>query len=505
MGSERAARLRRGLEVDFFRAVVAANLVGALVVGGFLILVLPAPADIHAGKPLLINLFGIALLAAAIPIGMHRGRAAAAPLFDWLSADRPPTASEQARALEYPWLGFRILGPLWLVGAVIFGIINVLSTASIEFGVVIALTILLGGATTCTLIVLWAERALRDLLAASLESTVPAEPVGPGIRTRVVLAWALGSGVPLFGVILVSAGAMLGTAIPENRMARTSVLLAILGLAVGLLAVWLAGRSIAEPVEAVRAALNEVERGNLDAEVAVSQGSEVGLLGAGFNRMAAGLRERERIRAALGTYLDPEVADHVLSKGTNLAGEEVDVTMMFVDIRDFTGFAERATAAEVVATINRLFECIVPVIHGSGGHVDKFIGDGLLAVFGAPRRIDNPADHALAAALEIEHVVAEEFGGRLSVGIGLNSGDVVAGNVGGGGRLEFSVIGDAVNVAARVEAATRATGDTILISEHTKNRLSARDHPTLEERPAVPLKGKTEPVALYAPVAATPS
>jgi adenylate cyclase len=225
----------------------------------------------------------------------------------------------------------------------------------------------------------------------------------------------------------------------------------------------------------------------------------VGLLAAGFNQMVAGLRERDRIREAFGTYVDREVAEHILREGTSLAGEEVEVTMMFIDIRDFTGFAERSSAAEVVATVNRMFERAVPVIHAHGGHVDKFVGDGLLAVFGAPRRQSDHADQALAAALEIEAGIREEFAGELSIGIGLNSGLVVAGNVGGAGRLEFSVIGDAVNVAARVEAATRQTGDTVLVSEYTRQLLS--DSTSLDERPSVPLKGRTRPIVLYAPAA----
>src|SRR5204862_5544328 len=108
--------------------------------------------------------------------------------------------------------------------------------------------------------------------------------------------------------------------------------------------------------------------------------------------------------------------------------------MMFIDIRDFTGFAERSTAPEVVATVNRLWELVVPMIHAHSGHVDKFIGDGLLAVFGAPRRLENHADEALAAALEIARAVAQRFAGELDIGVGLNSGGGVAGNVGGAGR-----------------------------------------------------------------------
>lgn len=179
---------------------------------------------------------------------------------------------------------------------------------------------------------------------------------------------------------------LLGTELSAERLAVTAIFLGAIGLGVGLLAVWIAGRSIADPVEAVRAALSEVERGNLDAEVRISQGSEVGLLGAGFNRMVEGLRERERIREAFGTYVDRDVAEHILREGTSLAGEEVEVTMLFLDIRGFTTFAERLSAPQVVTTLNRLFERIVPIIHAHGGHVDKYVGDGLLAVFGAPRR-----------------------------------------------------------------------------------------------------------------------
>jgi adenylate cyclase len=123
----------------------------------------------------------------------------------------------------------------------------------------------------------------------------------------------------------------------------------------------------------------------------------------------------------------------------------------------------------------------------------------LLAVFGAPRRQEDHADQALSASLEIAAVVDDDFEDQLSIGIGINSGLVVVGNIGGAGRLEFSVIGDAVNVAARVEEATRDTGDTILVSKHTKELLSETAGASLEKRPAMPLKGRIEPVSLFAP------
>jgi adenylate cyclase len=258
----------------------------------------------------------------------------------------------------------------------------------------------------------------------------------------------------------------------------------------------LAARTTADPIGSVRRALAKVQTGDFDVRVPVYDASQIGQLQLGFNQMAAGLAERERIRQAFGTYVDPDVAEHVLAEGTDLAGEEVEVTILFVDVRDYTSFAERTPAPEVVAALNHLFELIVPIIHERGGRVDKFVGDGLMAVFGAPRRQPDHADQALAAALEIARAVGDS---ELKIGIGLNSGPVVAGNIGGAGRLEFGVIGDAVNVAARIEAATRQTGDTVLLSERTRELLT-EEHPGFEEREGVQLKGRTSTLRVYAPI-----
>ena len=207
----------------------------------------------------------------------------------------------------------------------------------------------------------------------------------------------------------------------------------------------------------------------------------------------------QSMEQALGTYLDRDVAQHILREGPALKAREVDVTMMFVDIRGFTGFAERFAPREVVQTLNCLFELAVPIITRHGGHVDKFVGDGLLAVFGAPESLTDHADCAVEAALEITCAAEKRFQGDLEIGIGIDSGTVVAGNVGGGGRLDFTVIGDAVNTAARIESATRATGDPILFSQQTRRRLWRTELLT-REREAVPIKGKREPLRLFVPM-----
>ncbi|CAN5490338.1 hypothetical protein BH20ACT15_BH20ACT15_16130 [soil metagenome] len=264
----------------------------------------------------------------------------------------------------------------------------------------------------------------------------------------------------------------------------------------GLFALILASRAAADPITSVRRAINEVEGGDFDVEVPVYDASELGLLQAGFNRMVEGLRERERIREAFGTYVDRDVAEHILEEGT-MEGEEVEVTLMFLDVRDFTGFAENNPARDVVTALNRMFEIAVPVVHEHGGHVDKFVGDGLLAVFGAPRPAGDHAERAVRAAIEIASRIGNELDDELQVGIGINSGTVIAGSIGGGGRLEFSVIGDAVNVAARIEAATRDTGDAILLSEDTRALLDGTYE--LAQREGIELKGKRGKATLYAP------
>lgn len=339
------------------------------------------------------------------------------------------------------------------------------------------------------------EQLVRPLLA-DIGSGLPD---GGGIeRTRMSLARRFLVAVP---AIAVFAGTIVAGVVGDHELPTLALGVAVSLVAVALIGSWLIvllADSVAGPIGDLRVAADRVGAGDLEVRVPVVSVDETAALARSFNSMVAGLRERERIRAAFGTYVDRDVAEHILKEGTSLAGEEVEVTMMFLDVRDFTGFAERSSAPAVVAALNRLFELIVPLIHEHGGHVDKFVGDGLLAVFGAPRRQDDHADQALRAGVAIERAVREQGPDALAIGIGLNSGPVVAGNVGGAGRLEFSVIGDAVNVAARVESATRQTGDVLLLSENTE-RLLRGDSVALEPRPGIPLKGKRDPVMLYAP------
>lgn len=297
------------------------------------------------------------------------------------------------------------------------------------------------------------------------------------------------------------AAALVTVALVGHRTGATALALSVLTAAAvgGLLATELTvllGDAITKPVGGMRLQVDRVRSGDYASRTPVLRSDELGVLANEINGMTRGLAEREEIRSAFGTYMDKSVVELILSGRFPPEGVEVIASMLFCDVRGFTSFAERATAPEVIAALNELFSAIVPIVERHGGHVDKFLGDGLLAVFGTPDDFPDHADRAMAAACEIAQ--SDTLGAvGLTVGIGVNTGHVVAGPLGGAGRLNFSVIGDAVNVAARVEAATRQTGDAVLITDAT--RLMLTSPLELESRGEIRLKGKAEPLQLFAP------
>ena len=492
--------------------IVVTNVIGACAVVVIALVVVPNPPVHHPGTVRLVNgVLAAGYVLFAVSAGVVLGTRGLHELRDWLQDEREPNFDELRGVLRAPMLLFALQVSLWLAAAILFGALN--TTYSSRLGVRVAIVVATTGLVTASCSYLLTEVLLRPAAARALARGLPRRLIVPGVATRSVLAWLLGTGTQLFGMVaigllalghdasLVSSAhdAAVRAARAEHGVTQLGIAMVVLGgtgLGAGLLSMVLIARTTADPIDSVRRALAEVQRGSFDVHVPVYDGTQIGQLQLGFNQMVDGLRERERMREAFGTYVDPDVAARILEEGINLAGEEVEVTVMFIDIRDFTGFAERTSADRVVAGINDLFEQFVPIIHAHHGRVDKFVGDGLLAVFGAPRRMPDHADEALAAALEIAGGVTSSEG--LTFGIGLNSGLVVAGNIGGAGRFEFGVIGDAVNVAARVEAATRTTGDTILVAQRTIELLS-KPHPELTVRPDVHLKGKTEEILVYAP------
>jgi len=459
--------------------------------------------DVHADE---LALYSACSAAGYVVEGLVAGsylRSFAEPARAWLAGDRAPDAADRAwsAAARLP-LELLRRPSLYLIGATGAAAADVVLAAELGLHTYEAALLF----PTCFLLYLCSavlryialELAMRPVLEDVGAHLPQASPPPPS--ARVSLHRRLLATVPMvsWGTGIIVAGLLTD----DTRLLDTIGLAGVVAIGVtAAVSLWLSfvlADTVSAPIVDLRDATRSVGAGDLDVRVPVVSTDETGELAASFNAMMDGLAERERLREAFGVFVDPALTERVVAEGTDLRGETVDASILFLDVRGFTTFAESAAASEVVARLNALYETAVPVILDHGGHANKFIGDGLLAVFGAPERHADHAGRAVAAAFEIARLVREGVAGDLHIGIGVNSGSVVVGTIGGGGRRDFTVIGDAVNTAARVEAATRLTGDDILITETTLRALGTDAH-GFEERPSVPLKGKAAAVRLYAP------
>lgn len=281
--------------------------------------------------------------------------------------------------------------------------------------------------------------------------------------------------------------------------------MAILCLAGGFVAAMATARSLAEPLDGVRDALARVRDGDLGAGLVVDDGGEVGEVQAGFNSMVEGLRERQRLRDLFGRHVGQQVATNALEQGTGLGGQQADASAIFVDIVGSTTMAEVLPPDEVVATLNDFFGVVVHTIGGEGGWVNKFEGDGALCIFGAPgTQPDHPA-RALRAARELHLALGSlcESHPGLEAGIGVSAGQVVAGNVGTEARYEYTVIGPAVNEAARLTDVAKGRAVKVLASSDIVRRAGAEGQ-QWRDVGSVALRGRRAPTAIFEPVVGAP-
>jgi adenylate cyclase len=444
-------------------AIALSNGIGAALVFVLAGFVIPTPPEFdREAESLIVNLVAAGLyVAVAIVIGSVWGFKRLNPTREWLSEDRAPTDKELRSALRDPLRILAVNAVMWFGGVLIFGALN--ASYSAELGIIVAVTTVLGGITTCAVAYLLSERILRASAARALSYGAPARPALPGVRTRGVLGWALGSGVPLLGLGIVAVATLSGDEVTDDELAVVILALGGLALTVGLFVTWLTTRAVADPVLSVRRALGEVEQGELEVEVPVYDGSEMGLLQAGFNRMAAGLSERERMRDLFGRHVGEDVAHAALEQDIELGGELREVAVLFVDIVGSTQLAGERPPHEVVELLNSFFEVVVDVVDEHGGFVNKFEGDAALAIFGAPIPLDDCIDRALAAARDLAARLEAEVP-DLQAGIGVSGGQAVAGNVGAEKRFEYTVIGDPVNEAARLSELAKQGDRRVLAS-----------------------------------------
>lgn len=490
----------------FSLGLLQADMIGALLVLGFLRFGLP-PADRLKLRDLPTEnqtLF-LGYLLVSFIVGTSISFTLLRPVFRWQRRDAlliedDPALTEQARlrALRMPVYRSMISMTLWLLGAVVF--IYASWPVASHAAPVLAVATLLGATATAIIGYLQSERVLRPVAVAALRGGVPDNFRQPGVVLRLVLTWALSTGVPLLLIVLSIAASKFSLLDSSPESLFTPILLmAIAALVIGLIGNVLSAMAIADPLRQLRWALGEVQRGNFNAHMQIYDASELGLLQAGFNDMVRELSERQRLRDLFGRYVGEDVARRALERGTELGGQERDVAVLFVDLVGSTQLAETRPPAEVVGLLNDFFRVVVDTIQRHGGFVNKFQGDAALCIFGTPIEHPDASGAALAASRELHDGLVAVLG-QTEFGIGVSAGRAIAGHIGAQARFEYTVIGDPVNEAARLTELAKLEPGHVLASAVAVSGALDAEALCWNVGETVDLRGRSAPTQLARPL-----
>lgn len=464
------------------RLQLFANGLGVLAVAAYFGFLFPAQVESDLQDPT-INLVAFGsyvafMLLLALPLNTLLMRRA----LNWVRQGTVPTARQRTLLFSLPLAETLTAFVSWLGAAVLFGTINS-DVRRISVGIALA------GVVTCTFLYLLLEGHFRPVYALALaDADLPADR--RDVLPRLMLAWLLGSAVPLIAIGL---SPLIG---PVPLQGDRLAWLAGVCVVAGALVMGLAARSVARPLNRIRDALREIEQGNLDVRLPIDDLGELGRLAEGVNDLAAGMREREVLRELFQRQVGlAGLADLALDfHSATASGTRREVTVLFVDLRGYTRFSETHPPEEVVAMLNRFFRVVVAAVSREGGWVNKFEGDAALCLFGAPQEQDDHADRALrtAAALPRELATADDL---LGAGIGVATGEVIAGFVGTAERFEYTVIGDVVNLASRLCDEAKSTPSGVLAAASTVQAAGQRDVWSPAGR--LSIRGRREKAVVY--------
>ncbi len=454
------------------------------------------------------------LLGAGLWIGQRWSRPLSA-----LEAGLPPgpdaaMARRQALLLPYALAGVSGLG--WALAGILWGILLPALDGSLSAGGaarrLFGITIVAGSATVA-FIFFSIEQVWRthlpnifpegDLSGVSGVARLP-------VRARLLAIFLLISLLPmsLLSVLAFNrASEMLhaehaaAAGLMHNMVLATAFILVAGGLSAVGLSVFVS-RSVAAPLHDLEGAMGEVEKGNLQVRCPVVSNDEIGAVTEGFNAMVRGLQERDFVKETFGKYVTPEIRDEILAGRVALEGQAVEVTILFADLRDFTPWVESSAPSEIVRGLNAYFTEMEEAIRAHKGLVLQFIGDEIEAVFGAPLPSPSHAEAAVQAALDMRERLRALNVGRTAAGkvplrhgIGIHTGTVLAGNIGSSERLSYALVGDAVNLASRIQGLNKEFGSEILVSNTTREKLDGTI--PLQPLPAVRVKGRSVEVEVY--------
>ncbi len=424
----------------------------------------------------------------------------------------PAAALDRARrrVVHLPWIGAMISGASWLLCIPVF----LGSLAAVRGGLNhlllwhLPLSFLVSAFISITqsffLIELASHRGLFSIFFQGVRPDRLAGIYPLSIRGRGIM-WAVSAGICPIGSLLLLAFAPKQSAVDPQWF---ELVVGSVGIVFGLYSALLISQLVAKPIDQLRAAALSVSEGDFDVSVPLLRADEFGALIGEFNRMVSELREKERLRKTFGLHVGPKAAEQILARDPGLSGREQVITVMFVDIRSFTARAAESEASSVVAVLNEFLGIMVRAVeeHHSG-MVNKFLGDGFMALFGAGATTETHADEALHAARELQlqlemlNIRLQERGDApLAIGIGLHTGPAIIGSIGSPERLEFTAIGNTVNVASRIEALTKTLEARLLLSDATRAALGGAVE--LREFPPQMVKGVAAPIRVWTPVAA---
>ncbi|MDB6152191.1 MAG: adenylate/guanylate cyclase with integral rane sensor [Chthoniobacteraceae bacterium] len=348
------------------------------------------------------------------------------------------------------------------------------------------------------LIELASHRTLFPIFFHNTRADLTPDAFAISLRGRGLL-WAISAGIcPIGSLLLLS----FAPPAPGSDPQWFAVFVGTVGITFGLCTAILLLRLVVEPIDYLRAAAQSIARGDLEVRVPLLRADEFGLLIAEFNHMIGELQEKERLRQTFGLHVGKQAAEEILARDPGLGGIEETITVMFVDIRSFTERAERTAPRDVLQVLNAFLRAMVQVVEEShGGLINKFLGDGFMALFGIGGG-QLHADAAVKAGCEMLGVLAnlnQQLIGSglepLAIGIGVHTGQAIVGSIGSPQRLEFTAIGGTVNLTSRIESLTKVLGVPLLISEATRSAL--QQSIALQEYPPQKVKGIAEPIRVF--------
>ncbi|TSE01993.1 HAMP domain-containing protein [Skermania sp. ID1734] len=404
---------------------------------------------------------------------------------DWYLDARQPSPREARRVIGLPRDMGMLNVALWLPGIALDGVLVAILVGNRDL-VTSVLLVTFGAVTSSGFAYLVFDQLMRPLIPLCAAVIGPAEHPSTSALARVGITWLLASGIPWASLALI----LTDPATPLQDRVRGGLVVMIVAVACGILATGALARAVAIPLRNLRAALNRVAGGDLNVHVPIDSTSEIGQLQGAINDMTEGLRERERLRRVFDRHVGVNVAERALRDEVDLAGDLREVTALFVDIVGSTELAHQLEPHVFVDKLNRLLTVVVEATDANQGLVNKFEGDAALCIFGAPIELDDDASAALRTARRIRNAVVADD--ELDIGIGVARGTVFAGDIGSDKRLEYTVIGDPVNEAARLTEAAKKVPQRILVTQAVVEAASSAERDLWTPHGVLRLRGRAE-------------